>query len=623
MSVPTDKRLLLPGQASSAPADRRQLLPGDLAASRAPKRGRTISERRPEPRLARMSESTGRDSPAAAGGGEASTNSAAQRRDRTFSASDVEIELEGWQASCCCHPQALFHRIIALIMMCLLGFGSYFCFDNPGALQSEIKDAMNITTSEFSNLYSWYAWPNVVLPIIGGFLMDSVFGIRLGTMLFAFIIIAGQLVFSFGAFLDRLWVMELGRFIFGIGGESLAVAQNTYAVAWFKGKELNMVFGFQLSIARVGSTVNFLMMGPLYSWIKNQTIHHDNLKNPFMPLHSLNESIHTLTLVEEDMLLDPLPEPNYGPTIIGWTLLIAGTSCVMSFVCSVVLAWMDRRRNTLLNISDPADSEEQIKITDVKEFPISFWFLCMACLAYYGAIFPFVSLAKDFFITEFHMDGNSANFITGLIYLVSAPVSPALGFLLDKTGRNVSWCFLSIIASLGCHALLAFTRLNPYIAISILGVAYSLLASALWPIAALIIPEYQLGTAYGIMQALQNLGTALIVMAAGSISDNYGYTWLEIFFLGWLVISLVCILCIWIFDCTSTGYLNMDIKSRQIFDEEREAAREAERARRVDGYRLLRPRTDANIRNRYLSKVGAHLPGHLGHGGLIVPSHLR
>lgn len=41
---------------------------------------------------------------------------------------------------------------------------------------------------------------------------------------------------------------------------------------------------------------------------------------------------------------------------------------------------------------------------------------------------------------------------------------------------------------------------NPYIAISCLGVAYSLLASALWPIAALLIPEYQLGTAYGLMQ---------------------------------------------------------------------------------------------------------------------------
>ena len=41
--------------------------------------------------------------------------------------------------------------------------------------------------------------------------------------------------------------------IFRIGGESLAVAQNTYAVSWFKGKELNLVFGLQLSMARIVS----------------------------------------------------------------------------------------------------------------------------------------------------------------------------------------------------------------------------------------------------------------------------------------------------------------------------------------------------------------------------------
>ena len=51
-----------------------------------------------------------------------------------------------------------------------------------------------------------------------------------------------------------------------------------------------------------------------------------------------------------------------------------------------------------------------------QDFPISFWFLCCACLAYYGAIFPFVSLAKDFFKVEFHMDGDSANFITGKFF---------------------------------------------------------------------------------------------------------------------------------------------------------------------------------------------------------------
>lgn len=47
----------------------------------------------------------------------------------------------------------------------------------------------------------------------------------------------------------------------------MAVAQNNYAVLWFKGKELNMVFGLQMSFARVGSTVNFNVMEPLYNWV--------------------------------------------------------------------------------------------------------------------------------------------------------------------------------------------------------------------------------------------------------------------------------------------------------------------------------------------------------------------
>lgn len=46
---------------------------------------------------------------------------------------------------------------------------------------------------------------------------------------------------------------------FRIGGESLAVAQNTYAVSWFKGKELNLVFGLQLSMARIVSISNLMM----------------------------------------------------------------------------------------------------------------------------------------------------------------------------------------------------------------------------------------------------------------------------------------------------------------------------------------------------------------------------
>ena len=35
----------------------------------------------------------------------------------------------------CCNPQSICHKGIALALMCSVGFGSYFCYDNPGALQ--------------------------------------------------------------------------------------------------------------------------------------------------------------------------------------------------------------------------------------------------------------------------------------------------------------------------------------------------------------------------------------------------------------------------------------------------------------------------------------------------------
>ena len=60
--------------------------------------------------------------------------------------------------------------------------------------QQETKDAMGINTYQFSLLYAWYSWPNVILPLVGGYMMDSVFGIRLGTIIFAGFIILGKFI---------------------------------------------------------------------------------------------------------------------------------------------------------------------------------------------------------------------------------------------------------------------------------------------------------------------------------------------------------------------------------------------------------------------------------------------
>jgi len=61
-----------------------------------------------------------------------------------------------------------------------------------------------------------------------------------------------------GATVEKMWLMDLGRFVFGIGGESLNVVQSTYIVLWFKDRELNLVFGLQLSMATIVSLLAFL-----------------------------------------------------------------------------------------------------------------------------------------------------------------------------------------------------------------------------------------------------------------------------------------------------------------------------------------------------------------------------
>ncbi len=65
---------------------------------------------------------------------------------------------------------------------------------------------------------------------------------------------------------------------------------------------------------------------------------------------------------------------------------------------------------------------------------------------------------------------------------------------------------------------------------------------------ALIVPKQQLGTAYGLMQSVQNLGLATISLLTGYLVDKAGYFVLEVFFLGTLCVALMCGLLLYFVD---------------------------------------------------------------------------
>lgn len=64
---------------------------------------------------------------------------------------------------------------------------------------------------------------------------------------------------------------------------------------------------------------------------------------------------------------------------------------------------------------------------------------------------------------KYDFSPEDANTVNSIIYIISAVASPVFGFVIDKSGRNVMWVFLSVAVTIGAHSMLAFTFLNPYV----------------------------------------------------------------------------------------------------------------------------------------------------------------
>ncbi|XP_054771784.2 major facilitator superfamily domain-containing protein 1-like [Lytechinus pictus] len=483
---------------------------------------------------------------------------------------DEDVELSGCGATVCCDPRRALHRYLILIFICFLSFGSYFCYDNPSALQDQIKQVMHKDTASFMLLYSLYSWPNVILCFFGGFLLDRVFGVRVGTLIFGAFVLIGQCIFALGATLNNYTVMLVGRFVFGLGGENLAVAQNTYSVNWFKGKELNMVFGLQLSFSRVGSTLNMNILAPIFK--------------------ALDKDI-----------------PGY--IRLGYVLWLGAGMCVFSILCGVFLGYFDIRAARILKRGN-GGTGETIKLSDIKDFPLSLWLIFLVCVFYYVTVFPFIGLGIVFFEDKFDMSPTKANLVNSLVYFISAAASPFFGFIVDRTGKNIFWVALGIILTLVSHGALAFTFINPFATMTLMGIAYSILACALWPIVAFIMPEHQLGTAYGFMQSIQNLGLAIVAVIAGKIVDSNGYLLYEVFNLSCLCIALICCVLMYLVDSTRGGGLNLSTRERKALakKEEEDLKEKLHQSELPSTSSTIQPQSAFALRNRYLSRLGAKLP---------------
>jgi MFS family permease len=337
---------------------------------------------------------------------------------------------------------------------------------------------------QFSMLYTVYSLPNLILPLVGGILLD-ILGIRTGMILFCSILFCGQAIFTAGGATENYNMMLGGRAVFGCGAESMSVAQSSIVSVWFKGKELAFALGVNLSVARLGSVINAAIIPTIYAQ-------------------------HGLGLA------------------LGLGLILCGFSLLNAFGIMCVDKKAEEEEKQLAGsnaeVAQVGD-DSKFKLSDILNFKISYWLLTGSCVLTYMSVFPYIQVASDLLQTKYGFDSTTAGYLFGIPYIISACSAPFLGMFIDKFGKRALLCCVSsgiLIMAYSISMMMPECDKchNEVYPLVLTGIGYSIYASAIWGSVPYVVEPHTVGTAFGLTTAIQNVGLVLAPTIVGVIKDN-------------------------------------------------------------------------------------------------------
>ena len=221
---------------------------------------------------------------------------------------------------------------------------------------------------------------------------------------------------------------------------------------------------------------------------------------------------------------------------------------------------MDKKLDESIRICAANDSkgaaeeeDEQFHLSDLGAIFSNpgFWIICLLCLMFYGGVFPFLKFATKLMIDKYGVSAEWAGSIPGMLPFGTIILTPVFGGIYDRKGHGVVLMILGSVLLTLVHILFAIPMLDGWwMAIAcmiLLGIAFSLVPSAMWPSVPKIIPMKQLGSAFAIIFFIQNIGLSLIPMGIGRVNQmntsadgvtDYTHTMLIFAFFGLISILL-------------------------------------------------------------------------------------
>jgi MFS family permease len=166
---------------------------------------------------------------------------------------------------------------------------------------------------------------------------------------------------------------------------------------------------------------------------------------------------------------------------------------------------------------------DRIAWSDLWRFDRSYWYIVGLCLTFYSVIFPFRStFAIEYFQNAHGLSLEQAGTLNGYVFLAAIVATPVFGLLVDLLGRRSAFMALGSLLLMLVFPVLMATTWDLWVSTAMLGVAFSLVPAVLWPSVPYLVEEHRLGTAYGLMTMIQNMGLTAFNLAAGALNDRAG-----------------------------------------------------------------------------------------------------
>lgn len=379
--------------------------------------------------------------------------------------------------------------VVAFTMLC-----GYFLTDVMSPLKPMLEKELLWTSTDYGIFTSAYGWFNVFLLmlIFGGIILDKM-GVRFTGLGACILMVVGCFI-KYGAISGliplegsiifgvkgQVMVAALGYAIFGVGVEIAGITVSKIIVKWFKGYEMALAMGLEMATARLGTMLAMSVTVPF--------------ANAF---HSIS-----------------------APILLCLIMLCIG---LIAFIVYMV---MDRKLEAS-NGEVEEHEEEAFHASDILLIIRNkgFWLIALLCVLFYSAVFPFLKYATDLMVNKYAVDPELAGIIPSLLPLGTLFLTPFFGNLYDRKGKGATIMLIGAVMLIVVHVLFALPILNYWwfatLIMIVLGIAFSLVPSAMWPSVPKIIPEKQLGTAYALIFWVQNWGLMGVPALIGWVLDRY------------------------------------------------------------------------------------------------------